>query len=288
MVPDSASDLFVLSVRDPQNFFNYRHFSLLTQDESTRDTLSQVQRHDRVCIQGKFIPNPSPQKHISVTSVQILDQWSGLTGFPDEHSTTTLPDDLRQHTSFVGKVHAIAESGRILVVEYKDKVVPVFVTATRHTKDLFRGDIVRIAYRIQPWPPTPTHLNLNADAERPLEVLDSMAAWNGRPARLVGTLVKFPQSPQLKFDVYAIEVETRGVNRYFTLVNFEDGAKFEQIRTKLAQIWDQQADTAELGRNVLRNPAIKIEVNGQANVASPAQANPQILLNSADDIRRSS
>ena len=58
----SPAQLFVMSVREPGNFFNHREFSLLASDESTLTTLSQVNRHDRVCIQGNFIANPSPHE----------------------------------------------------------------------------------------------------------------------------------------------------------------------------------------------------------------------------------
>lgn len=282
---DSSSQLFVLSVREPTNFFNAQQFSVLTKDAGVRAKLSQVQRHDRVCVQGELIANPSPQNHILVKSIQVLETWSGLKGFPDYPRTASLPETLKERTSFVGKVHAIASGGKILVLEYQDLVVPVYVTSTEQTQALYRGDIVRVAYQIQPWPQQPTHLNLNLDVEQPLEVLDSMAAWNGRQERLVGHLVKFPQSPQIKFDVYAIEVETLGVDRYFTLVNFEDVNEFQRIRDKLTKIWDDHLETVSTGRNLLRNPQVVLTVRGQANVASPEQANPQILLDSADDIQ---
>lgn len=281
----ASSQLFVMSVRDPQNFFNYHHFSLLTQDATTLKALKQVKRHDRICIQGEFLPNPSPQKHIRVRSLQVLSPWSGLAKFPAYQRDPKVPEELKTQTHFVGKVHAIGADGRILVVEYKDRVLPIFVTSTAYTQDLFRGDIIRIAYQIQARPHQPTHLNLDLNANPPLEVLDRMADWHGQQKRLTGQLVKFPQSPQIKFDVYAMEVETQGVKRYFTLVNFDDIPEFEKIRTKLAKIWQDHQDTATSGRNMLINPEFTIEAIGQANVVSPAQANPQILLERAEDIQ---
>ena len=281
----SPSQLYVMSVREPKNFFNYRHFSVLAKDDSIQEQLSQVKRHDRICIQGEFIPNPSPQKHILVRSLKVLDQWSGLAKYPDYEREADLPSELIDKTSLVGKVHAIGADGRILVIEYKDGVAPIFVQSPDYTKDLFRGDIVRLAYRIQSRPQRPTHLNLDLDAEPPLEVLDKLADWNGQPKSLTGHLVKFPQSPQLNFDVYAMEVETQGVNRYFTLVNFDSLEEFERIRIKLGKIWDDHSDTVISGRNMLINPEVTIEAIGQANVVSPAQANPQILLNSANNVQ---
>ena len=282
---NAPAGLFVLSVREAGNFFNHREFSLFAEDETTQAGLSEVHRHDQVCIQGTFIANPSPQKHILVKSVRVLDAWLGRKELAPYEREVDLPADLLHRTSFVGKIHAIGESGKVLVVEYRDGVIPIFVEVPEYTQGLFRGDIVRIAYRLQAWPQKPAHLKLNLEMKQPLEVIDAIASWHGQPKTLSGPLVKFPQSPQLKFDVYAIEVETAGVKRYFTLLNFEDMDTFKAIREKLANIWERHADTATSGRNMLINPQTIIEATGRANILSPAQANPQILLDTADDLR---
>lgn len=281
----SPDQLFVMSVREPGNFFSHREFSLLANDQLTRTKLSQVNRHDRVCIQGNFIPNPSPQKHIWVKSIEVLESWSGLEDFPPYERASELPAELVNQTQFVGKVHAIGEAGRILVVEYKDRVFPIFVEATEYTQGLFRGDIIRLTYQIQARPQQPTHLLLNLEAEQPIEVIDAIADWSQQRKTLAGKLVKFPQSPQLNFDVYAIEVETQGINRTFTLVNFDDLNEFQRIQEKLASLWDSHLQTAVSGRNMLINPDLMIEASGRINVISPEQANPQILLDSVADIR---
>lgn len=281
----SPDQLFVMSVREPGNFFSHREFSLLASDQLTRTKLSQVNRHDRVCIQGNFIANPSPQKHIWVKSIEVLESWSGLEDFPPYERASELPAELVNQTQFVGKVHAIGEAGRILVVEYKDGVFPIFVEATEYTQGLFRGDIIRLTYQIQARPQQPTHLQLNLEAEQPIEVIDAIADWSQQRKTLAGKLVKFPQSPQLNFDVYAIEVETQGINRTFTLVNFDDLNEFQRIQEKLASLWDSHLETAVSGRNMLINPDLMIEASGRINVVSPEQANPQILLDSVADIR---
>ena len=282
----ASSKLFVMSVREPENFFNYREFSLLPKNKQTLATLNQVKRHDRVCIQGNFRANPSPQKHIAVRSIQVLESWSGRSGFPDYERQVNLPAELFDRTDFVGKVHAIGEDGKILVVEYNDGVIPLFVESTEYTQGLYRGDIIRLSYQLQKIPKNPTHLRLNSEAEKPIEVIDAIADWNGVEKTLTGNLVKFTQSPQLKFDVYAIEVETKGIKRYFTLVNFEDTDEFQNIRDKLAQIWDNNLETAKSGRNMLINPEVKIEAHGITNIVSPEQANPQILLKNAEAIQQ--
>ena len=281
----STAQLFVMSIREPRNFFNHREFSLLASDEPTRSTLSQVNRHDLVCVQGNFIANPSPQKHVWVKSIKVLESWSGLEDFPPYERASELPAELVNQTQFVGKVHAIGEAGRILVVEYKDGVFPIFVEATEYTQELFRGDIIRLSYKIQARPQQPTHLQLNLEAKQPIEVIDAIADWHQQSKTLAGKLVKFPQSPQLNFDVYGIEVETKGIKRTFTLVNFDNPNEFQRIREKLATLWDSHLETATSGRNMQINPDVIIEASGQLNVISPEQANPQILLDSVEDIR---
>lgn len=283
----SPSKMFVMSVREPDNFFSHREFSLVAAQEDNLQILSQTNRHDLVCVSGDFIANSSPQKHIMVNTVRVVEPWTQPEGFaPYERKTEELPAELKQQTSLTGIVHAIGEEGKILVVGYKGGVIPIFVEATEYTKDLYRGDIIKLAYKIQAYPQQPSHLKLDTEADRPLEVQDAIASWNNKPQTLSGSLVKFPQSPQLKFDVYAMEVDTQGIKRYFTLINFEDMDKFTSIRQKLSQIWDENLDTAVSGRNMLINPQVTIEARGIANIISPEQANPQILLDSVDQVKQ--
>ncbi len=277
------ANLFVLSVRDPDSFFQHREFSLLARDDQARQTLGQLNRHDQICVQGRFLENPSPQKHIALQSVQVLDHWDGLDEFPEYEHDVNVPEELKSQSSFVGKVHAIGAEGKILVVEYKDGVLPIFVQTPEITKDLYRGDIVRLAYTIQQWPQQPMHLQLDSEVEQPVEVLDAIASLHEQPRTFSGKLVKFPQSPQLNFDVYAIQVETQGVNRTFTLVNFENPEEFKTIRDKLAKIWDSHSETISTGRNMLINPEVIVEATGKINVVSTEQANPQILLQTSED-----
>lgn len=281
----STAQLFVMSVREPGNFFSHREFSLVPGDEATKATLSQVNRHDSICIQGDFLENPSPQKHVWVTSAEVLESWPGLDDLPPYERSAGIPAELATQTQFVGKVHAIGEDGKVLVVEYKDGVMPVFVEATEYTQGLYRGDIVRLSYALQERPQEPTHLKLDLNVAQPVEVLDAIASWHQQEKTLSGKLVKFPQSPQLRFDVYAIEVETQGIKRTFTLLNFEDMDAFTQIREQLAALWDSHVTTAVSGRNMLINPDVIVEASGSINVVSTEQANPQILLDSAEDIR---
>lgn len=281
-----TSQMFVMSVREPTNFFSHREFSLISSEESITNTLSQVNRHDLVCVQGDLMVNPSPQKHIALDSIQVLESWSQPAGFTPYERQVNISEELKQQTSLIGKVHAVGEGGRILVIGYKDVVLPIYITETKHTQNLFRGDIVKLNYQVQSYPQRPLHLQLDTTVEQPIEMIDAIAAWNNQPKTLRGSLVKFPQSPQLKFDVYAMEVDTQGIERYFTLINFDDMKEFENIRQKLAKIWDDHAATAVSGRNMLINPQVTIEATGLGNIISPEQANPQILLKSAEQVKQ--
>ena len=276
------SQMFVMSVREPNNFFSHREFSLLAHDRITRTILNQANRHDLVCIKGNFLSNPSPQQHLTVKAIQVLEPWSQPKGFaPYQRQVIS---ELPEQGSLMGQVHAIAAQGKILVVEYQNNVIPIYVTATEYTQGLYRGDIIKLAYQIQGQPQKPTHLKLDTTVEQPLEVIDAIASWQNQAQTLTGNLVKFPQSPQLKFDVYAMAVETKGIQRYFTLVNFQNIEEFEKIRNKLANIWDANVATAISGRNKLINPEVTIQANGLINIVSPQQANPQILLDSAAQV----
>ena len=281
----AGSQMFVMAVREPTNFFSHREFSLIPQDEATRNILERSNRHDLVCVRGSLIANPSPQQHIALDSVRVLEAWKQPEGFAP-YERQPVPSELQEQTSLIGKVHAIDAEGKVLVVGYKDTILPIYVSANQDTQNLYRGDIIKLTYQIQQYPKSPVHLQLDTTVEQPLEVIDAIASWNGQPKTLTGSLVKFPQSPQLKFDVYAMEVETEGIKRYFTLINFEDMREFENIRLKLAKIWDENAATAISGRNKLINPEVTIEATGIANIISPEQANPQILLKNAQQIKQ--
>jgi hypothetical protein len=280
----NGENLYVLSVRDPNNFFDYRHFSVIPANKKTQEILGNVKRHDYVCLQGKLIENPSPQPHILVQSAEIVESWSGLDGYEKYKYEATIPEDLKDKTNIVVKVHAINNQGKILVVEYLDRVIPIFVVTPELTKDLYRGDLIDISYKIQTLPNKPTHLQLNLEAKNPLKIIDKLVTKQGKEAKLTGKLVKFPQSPQLKFDVYGIEVLTQGIPRYYTLVNFEDTEEFENIREKLAKIWNDNLKNVETARNFLINPHVIIEAEGKINIISPEQANPQILLQNSRNI----
>jgi hypothetical protein len=129
------------------------------------------------------------------------------------------------------------------------------------------------------------HLAVNESAPDPLTVIDSIAAKNGKPAVVEGALMLFPQSPEIKFNVFAVqELLANGLNRQYTLVNMDDAAVFQKIRDLLQKAWDKSPGQYTNARNKLLSNVIRVKVTGTFNEVDPSQANAQILLPSADSI----
>ena len=112
-------DIYVFTYRNPENFFDNIQMSLVTDQPDLIAQLSKLDRHDQVRIKGKFLKNPSPQKHIALLSLEIVKKFSS--GFQTEpyQYEAKLPDDLLHVTSETFLVHAVGGGGQILVLEYK-------------------------------------------------------------------------------------------------------------------------------------------------------------------------
>ncbi len=275
---------YVFTYRNPKDFFDHMEFSLLPANKTVMAELKKATRHDEVLLIGKFGKNPSSQKHIIVESIKTIAAYTPPPVAARKREAD-LPKDLLAGKSTLATVHAVAAEGEILVLEYKDAVVPVFVKDTAVSKTLFRGDKIRIHYTVQKTPKLPVHLGLDSSVKTPIEVLDRVEDQHGKKLTLQGSLVYFPKSPQIRFGVYAIQVkDTDGLSRNYTLVNFEDPDVFSEIRKKLDKIWSEATTTPKDGRNCLIQPSIQIRAEGDGNVVSPNQANPQILLDGPDAI----
>lgn len=279
-------NLFVFTVRSPDNFFDFAELSLTSEDDpAILAKLATFGRHDKVLVKGSFLKNPSPQKHVRVTSIELVQKYTQPYPREDYRYAAKIPADLMSGSRATFLVHAVAGDGAILVLEYKDQVVPMFVKKPELAKDLYRGDVVDLAYKIQKDPGAPTHLNVDDSAPNPLRVLDSIRAVHGKAGSMDGELVLFPKSPEIKFNVFAVlQRLDGGLTRQFTLVNFDDADAFQKIRAKLQAEWDKFPGAYVNGRNKLVSTKIHVRARGTFNEIDPSQANPQILLKSADDI----
>jgi hypothetical protein len=278
--------LFVFTYRNPNNFFDYLIMSLVPSDPSIATKLAALSRHDKVLVKGSFLPNPSPQKHIKVTSIEPVTSYQS--GYPSENYQyeAKIPGDLLNINSAVFLVHAIAGEGKILVLEYKDAVIPMFVKNGELTKNLYRNDLVELSFKIQLAPDHPSHLNLDEDAPAPIKVLEAISSLHGKEAHVEGALVMFPKSPEIKFNVFAVQqLLPAGLNRQFTLVNFENPEVFTQMREALQKAWDRHAGEYFNNRNKLVSKKIRVKVSGTFNEVDANQANPQVLLKSINDLQ---
>lgn len=277
--------VWVFTYRKPNDFFSSIDLSVVPATEVIARALSQLGRHDRVEIRGTVL-RKTPPIHVRVDAVRVVETWRGRSTLPAERSVRPFPEALETPGDVVARVHAVGDmDGPMLVVDVLDTVVPVRVPDASELEGLYRGDIVRMTYVIATHPKAPTHWELDRNAEDPLEILDAIVAGHGAPIEKVGALVLFPQSPQIAFDVYALQsMDAHGIAREYTLVNFDDPAMFSAIREKLAKAWREHAGTATHGRNKEVNPTLCVRATGIKNVVAPNQANPQILLDSPDDL----
>ncbi len=275
---------FVMTVRDPNDFFRSTHLSLAAMDPKLIATLAETRRHDRIRVWGEIKNPKNPQRHIMLTDVKI--EKAHTPAHPAYAHKTQLPSELLAQTELVGKVHAVAEQGKILVVEYGDAVVPVFVLDPDQTKALYRNDTIRLKYKVRPHPKLPTHLMLDLQQKPAVEVLENIKKIDGKPKTVTGSIVYFPKSPQLLFEVLAVQGnDAHGIKREYTIINFDDADVFADIRKKLKSIWNLKHTEAVYERNKWVNPGLQIEVTGKGHVVSEGQANPQILVEGPDSIR---
>lgn len=279
--------IYVFTYRTPGNFFDFVEMSLVSEDPAMMKLLGTFDRHDKVRIKGAFIAkNPSPQKHIMVASIEMLTKYEQPYPVDPYQHQAKIPDELVGKTSGTFLVHAIGGDGQVLVVEYKDVILPIFVKNGALTKDLYRGDLVQLQFKIQNYPDQPVHLNIDETAAAPVTVLESIKAKHGQQVTMEGELILFPKSPEILFNVFALKQDLQaGLSRQFTLVNMDDPDVFNAIRTKLQREWDKYPGAYVNGRNKLVSTKIRVRATGTINEVNPSQANPQILLNSADAIQ---
>ena len=277
--------LFVFTYRNPENFFDYVQMSLISEDPAMMKQLATFARHDKIKVKGEFFQTPSPQRHIIVKTVEMVKKFTS--GYPSDayDHVAKIPDELTAINSANFLVHAVAEEGQILVVEYKDAILPIFVRNGALTKNLFRNDIVQLNFRIQRSPNQPVHLRVNETVPNAVKVIQSINAIDGKEGSIEGALVLFPKSPEITINVFAVEEKlTDGLKRQYTIVNFEDNDLFTKIREKLQAKWDSLPGQYVNSRNKLVSNKLKVRVSGTFNNPTSSQANPQILIHSLDDV----
>lgn len=280
-------NLYVFTYREPGNFFAHQEFPLVPGNETVERALKKFKRHDEIVLKGTFLANQAPITHIWVSQIDLINAYEPPTPAPEPYPyKAQLPEDLFGKNEILAKVHAVANNGKVLVIEYKDAIVPVLVGDPALARGLFRNDKVQLEIEVRDFPSKPTHLALDLHSKKPIIVVDRMVDWHGKKGSVEGPLVLFPKSPQVSFNVFAIQVaDDQGILREFTLVNFENTKVFEEIRNKLQKFWDSETKGIENGRNKLIHRNVRIKASGVFNVVDPGQANPQVLLTGPESIQ---
>lgn len=272
---------YVATVRDKEDFFKFEYYSLLGESPEVKEVLSKIKRHDKIRVWGEA-ESFGPQKHLKLSRIvietpseELPQKYERQAQFPE-----SFPD---AQTPFRALVHAIVQDKRLLVVEFKDAVLPVRVPSSVELPDLYKNDVIEMKAAVAAHPGNPSHL-------RALEITqkEAIVGIHEKPMEKQGVLVKFPKSPIVKFDIYALkETLADGLSRQYTLINFEDQELYAQMRAKLEQYWNEgDPSQVQNGRNMLVNPSVVVKVKGIGNVVDRGQANPQILLAKLEDIER--
>lgn len=291
---DQDNFLHSVAYRSKTDFFDYVILPIVADPDSNnglevKTLMSQLVRHDRVLIHGEISPDiEAPQKHILVKSLKITKKYSYEKHEWQSYThQTVLPKALEGLTEAVFKVHAMIlspnEHAPTMMVEYGDANIPVFTKNIDAVKNLYRNDKVKLKFKIMKLPGAPTHLRVGTEADS-VTVLASVKELHGQPLEKCGPLVMFPQNDLVNGNVFAVKQDIGdGLFMTFTLLNF-DPVIFKTIRAKLQAAWDPKKDLAVRERNYLTNYNITVCAKGPGNVVDASQANPQILLDSADQL----
>ncbi len=287
----SATGLAVVTWRDPQNFFSYEHFALVTREPQHKTLVNALDRHHRVWVRGSVMGGGEEGnqdrslRHIRIFEIEVREAHP--TPYPDYDLPPEVMEKVKTSSELIGKVHAVMGEGRGFVLDYMGALFPVFVgdVPDRHKstslvfRTLSRGDKVRLYHKVQRRPRSPLHLNPNWEVEAPLEILDSVALQHGWGVRISGELVMFEPSIQVSRTVFAVRLDLGdGVHREYTIVNFTDPVADKEIQEGLKIAWEQYAQYKVGARGKWLNPRVLIAVEGKINFVDANQANPQVIV----------
>lgn len=288
---DADNSLFVFTYRNPKDFFDNTQLPITSELASVNSEIKKLKRHQKVKIFGSFADTGAPLNHLNVTQIETITDYSSELDQKPAYEYKNTKENIVSQTEMVGRVHAIDQGGKVLVVEFKDRILPVFVKRQIDldvAKSLSRGDKIALKYFVRKDPESPIHLSPdNKISTQPsIELLEDIKTIHGKNLSQEGYLIKFPKSPQILFDVYAVlKEDSEGSQIQYTLVNFENTELFTKLREKLDKLWQSDTTQVENMRNKLVNKKIRIKATGIGNYVSAGQANPQILIQKLEDVQ---
>ncbi|MEI8025901.1 MAG: hypothetical protein WCI18_06110 [Pseudomonadota bacterium] len=291
-----SSYTFTYRSEDPKDemaFFKSEQFSLIAGTPEVKEALKALNRHDKVSLHGAILENGSPLVHLKLDRLEILEKYPSA--LKNEYKFDPSPFIERGSFEILGQVHANVSSeglGRALILDWKDLLIPIAVptSLSSDTKDLIRGDIIKISVKVVTSPHSTKHFTLDDSAKQPLKVVDSMRQCHGQERVVEGYLVKFDQSPAIRTDIYAIRVEDlNGIARNFTLfpssTDQEEFVRvFRAVSAKAKVAWTESAFPTLVIRNFSAKKGVRVKANGRINVVSSEQANAQIYLEAPENV----
>ncbi len=272
-------NLIVISVKnpDPKVMFDTLEFPVTGFADEAAATVKNLQRHDKVCITGRLSrTHGKPISHLFINAIKVLKR-SAVDARSYEYEKAVL-EDLKTKHQIIAKVHISLSEGKVFVIEFRDRVIPIPVVNNNLTKDLYRGDKILLKYKIREHPNTPIHIAIDEEATEPLRVLASLKDQNGKNFRLQGPLVLYPKNSQTSQDVYAVQVTDADDIKYDYFILSENAQVFEEINLRAAKIWNLKKSDVKQGRNRLLLPTVEVRVEGRVQVVSRKQGNPQVAI----------
>jgi len=269
--------MVVFTVRDAADFSNFQIFTLIFPQADS--TVQSLKRHDKLRIFGVLLKNPSQQRHIMVSKFEMLQPSAIVYNYRPQ---TTLPAALVGKKRIVALVHAIDSDKGILVIDYRDVIVPVFVADVTTVSEVFaqlhRNDIVELPFVIRKHPRRPPHLELNGA----IKVVDAIVDRHGKTVTYEGYLTMFPDNAQTELNVFSLAKDEgiAGIERLYTMTNFRDPGKFFRIIRLLQEVWDESIATVSVARNRYSNRDLRLRITGKIAVTRKNQVNPMLILKS--------
>ena len=278
---------YVFTWWSPKGFFENLNLSLVPATPEVDRQLAGLERHQTVLVWGKLVRVTPGQTHVRVERLEPGEKWSpGVTlDPPPRKRTEDLARVLGRKKRLDALVHAIAEDGSALAIEYANEVIPVQVPPTdalrKQVAGLYRGDRIRLRYQVANYPRRPLHLVLSTDAKdarSTLDVLDAIHDQHERERTVEGNLVLFPKSPVLRRSIWGVEERgPDGLHRYFTIFNFEDAKDQAKIDSALQSAWDSSTKGVKDARNKYVHSRVRVRVTGKVNNPAANQANPTLV-----------
>lgn len=279
---------YVFTWTRPGNFFESHNLSLVAANPQVEAKLRGLERHQEALVRGKLKQDGyGSQPHILVEALEPGEKWSpGVVATPPRKAPGDLRETLSGKKSLTAMVHALSPDGGMLVVEWRDFIIPVQVPQAQReaVAQLFRGDRIRFRFTLAPHPKEPLHLLLDATSEggrKPLEVRDALHAQHDQERTVTGRLVLFPKSPVLNRSIWAVEDRgENGLHRYFTIFNFSDLKDQDKIDAQLGGAWKAHPKGVLDGRNKYIHTQVRVRVSGKVSNPARNQANPTVVTTS--------